>query len=153
MLMARFDVTNAIAAYSTHFFPPDVNVPVFITVYKSGSAAVDDVAGYLMFTDHAAANDYRDWLSSEHQYIVKHFRAAQFHAVLSLLQNRIDLQKQGLSIHYVGEGIVGGWTTLDAGTSPGLDPVLMPLVTPPRARSMPADHVKPLAKKKSKPKK
>jgi hypothetical protein len=128
--MAQFDVTQPIMAYSTHFFPPDAAVPVYITVYKTGCASQDDVAGYLMFTDHPVAGHYCDWLSSEHQYIVKHFRFAQFADVQALLQHRLDQQRQGMSIHYVGAEIVGGWTTLDAGASPGLDSTLMPLVTP-----------------------
>jgi hypothetical protein len=139
--MAQFDVTNPISAYSTHFFPPDVAVPVFITVYKTGSATPDDVAGYLMFTDHPIPGEYHDWLSSEQQFIVKHFRASQFVDVLSVLQHRIEHLKQGLSIHYLGEKIVGGWTTLDAGSSPGLDPVLKPMVMPatraPKAKKTP----------------
>lgn len=128
--MAQFDITQQITAYSTHFFPPDSGVPVFIMVYKTGVATHDDVAGYLMFTDRPVTGEYRDWISSEHQFIVKHFRVAQFAGVQALLQHRLDHSKLGMSIHYVGEAIVGGWTTLDAGTSPGLDPALMPLVTP-----------------------
>lgn len=128
--MHQFDITQPIAAYSTHFFPPDAGVPAFITVYKTGTATHDDVAGYLMFTDRPVTGEYRDWISSEHQYIVKHFRVAQFAGVQVLLQHRLDHQKQGMSIHYVGDTIVGGWTTLDAGASPGLDPALLPLVMP-----------------------
>jgi hypothetical protein len=134
--MAQFDITNPISAYSTHFFPPDAGVPVFIMVYKTGVATAEhDVAGYLMFTDHSMTGEYRDWISSEHQFIVKHFRVAQFASVQALLQHRLDLQKLGMSIHYVGEEIVGGWTTLDAGTSPGLDPDLAPLVMPSAAKA------------------
>jgi hypothetical protein len=129
--MAQFDITNPISAYSTHFFPPDAGVPVFIMAYKTGSATAEhDVAGYLMFTDHSMTGEYRDWISSEHQFIVKHFRVAQFESVQSLLRHRVDNLKLGMSIHYVGDEIVGGWTTLDAGASPGLDPDLAPLVMP-----------------------
>jgi len=150
--MALFDITHPIAAYSTHFFPPDAGVPVFITVYKTGVATAErDVAGYLMFTDHSMTGEYRDWISSEHQFIVKHFRVAQLPSVQSLLQHRIDNLKQGMSIHYVGDAIVGGWTTLDAGSSPGLDPDLAPLVmpnVPMSVKKAAAPARKPAAKKK-----
>ena len=130
--MAKYDVTQPISAYSTHYFPPDAGVPVFITVYKVGSASADDVAGHLMFTDLPLAGDYRDRLHGEQQVIVKHFRLGQFPGVLQLLQQRLDHCKQGMSMHYVGDETAGGWTTLDAGASPGLDPLLRPLVTSPR---------------------
>jgi hypothetical protein len=151
--MAQFDITNPIAAYSIHFFPPDANVPVFISVYKTGIATAEDVAGYLMFTDHSMVGDYRDWLSSENQYIVKHFRVAQFGDVQNLLQHRIDILRQMLSIHYVGEQIVGGWTTLDAGTSPGLDSVLKPMVTPVRTSVTPPANSKGAPRRKTRTKK
>jgi hypothetical protein len=151
--MAQFDITQPIIGYSTHFFPPDADVPVYITLYKSGAATHDDVAGYLMFTDHPVTGHYRDWLSSEHQYIVKHFRFAQFADVQALLQHRLDHQKQGMSIHYVGGHIVGGWTTLDAGASPGLDPALMPLVTPKMHRPASTNSVAAAPDKKAAAKK
>jgi hypothetical protein len=59
---------------------------------------------------------------------VKHFRSAQFAAVQTLLQHRLDSLKQPMSIHYVGDETAGGWTTLDAGVSPGLDASFEPLV-------------------------
>jgi hypothetical protein len=149
--MAQYDVTQPISAYSTHFFPPNVGVPVFITVYKMGSASADDVAGHLMFTDLPLAGAYRDRLQGAQQAIVKNFRLGQFAGVLQLLQQRLDHFRQGMSMHYVGDETAGGWTTLDAGASPGLDPELLPLVTPPRAASFKAAVApakKPAVKKK-----
>src|SRR5262249_20822761 len=145
--MAQFDVTQFFSAYSTHFFPADVGVPVFITAYKTGTATADDVAGYLMFTDRPLTGDYRDRLHTEMQSIVKHFRPCQLSSVLQLLQQRLDQLKQGMSLHYVGDHTAGGWTTLDAGASPGLDPVLLPLVTAAAAKAE-TSAVKPMVKKK-----
>lgn len=127
--MPPFDVTNPIMGYSTHFFPPDVGVPVFVTLYKTGAATFEDVAGYLMFTDQPATGLFRDRVSALHLYIVKHFRRSQFAEVLALLQHRLDNLRQSMSIHYVGDDAEGGWATLDAGASPGLDSTLIPLVT------------------------
>jgi hypothetical protein len=154
--MPAFDVTNPIAAYSTHCFPPDAGVPVFITVYKTGAATAEDVAGYLMFTDRPAAAPYRDRVSVVQQYVVKHFRTAQFAAVQALLQHRLDGLRQPMSIHYVGEEAEGGWTTLDAGASPGLATELLPLVTPEPAVAAPekvVTKVKAVARRKKAAKK
>lgn len=126
--MAQFDIAHPIAAYSTHFFPADAGIPVFVTVYKTGSATYDDVAGYLVFSDQPASGNYRDRILGEHNAIVKHFRSGQFAAVQALLQHRLDNQRQAISMHYVGDEMVGGWTTLDAGASPGLEPSFEPLV-------------------------
>lgn len=150
------DVTQLITAHSTHFFPPDAKIPVYITVYKTGSATVEDVAGYLMFTEQPLSGDFRDRLHSEHQAIVKHFGLAQFAAVQQLLIHRLDHVRQGLSLHYVGEEIVGGWTTLDAGASPGLDLELLPLVKSPTRRAVTAEVAvvkRPIDKKKTPKKK
>ena len=126
--MAQYDIAHPIAGYSTHFFPADAGIPVFVTVYKTGSATYDDVAGYLVFSDQPSSGNYRDRILGEHNAIVKHFRSAQFAAVQALLQHRLDGQRQQISIHYVGEDTAGGWTTLDAGASPGLEPSFEPLV-------------------------
>lgn len=146
--MVQHDVTQPISAYSTHFFPPNAGTPVFITVYKTGSAAADDVAGYLMFTDQPLTGDYRDRLHGEQQAIIKHFRLCQFAGVLQLLHYRLDHIKQGMSLHYMGDRTVGGWTTLDAGASPGLDPALMPLVSSPAPVAAAAPAKKSAGKKK-----
>lgn len=148
--MAQHDVTQFITAYSTHFFPPDAGVPVFVTVYKSGSATLEDVAGHLIFTNHNLTGEYRDRLSGEGMSIIKHFRLSQFEPVCHLLRHRLDYLKQGMSLHYVGDDLVGGFTTLDAGASPGLDPALLPLVTPTMA-NVPAP--KAIEKKSAAPKK
>ncbi|MCE9530527.1 MAG: hypothetical protein K8T89_05260 [Planctomycetes bacterium] len=130
--MVQYDVTQPIAAYSTHFFPPDALVPIFITVYKTGSATLEDVAGHLLFTNHPLSGSCQDRLSADLQGIVKHFRLDQFDSILQMLKHRLDFLKQGMSMHYVGEESIGGWTTLDAGASPGLDGSLLPLVTSPK---------------------
>jgi hypothetical protein len=154
-LMAKHDIAHFISGYSTHFFPPNAAIPVFITLYKTGSASADDVAGYLMFTDQPLTDGFQDRLQSEPQAIVKHFHMSQFGAVMHLLQLRLDHLKQGVSMHYMGEDAVGGWTTLDAGASPGLDPALLPYVTSPVKRALaPAASVKkPALKKKTTTKK
>lgn len=145
--MAQYDIAYPIAAYSTHFFPADAGIPVFVTVYKTGSAGYDDVAGYLVFSDQPISGNYRDRILGEHNAIVKHFRSAQFAAVQTLLQHRIDSLKQALSIHYVGDEMTGGWTTLDAGVSPGLEPSFEPLVM---AAKTTADSTAPVAAVKNK---
>src|SRR6187402_1214270 len=100
--MQQHDVTHAFTGYSTHFFPPDVGVPVFITVYKTGSATAEDVAGYLLFTNQTLSGEYRDRLMGQGPAIVKHFRLSQFDSVAQLLRHRLDYLKQGMSLHYMG---------------------------------------------------
>jgi len=145
--MPPFDVTQPISAYSIHFFPPDATVSIFITVYKTGAATQEDVAGYLMFTDHPLVGSCRDRLMFETQSIVKHFPLCQFDAVQELLRHRIDGQKQGMSMHYVGDAETGGWTTLDAGASPGLDAALLPLVSSMAPKPTVATAAPPIVKK------
>jgi hypothetical protein len=127
--MPSYDVTNPIVAYSTHFFPREAAIPAFIMVYKNPPMSFDDVAGYLMFTDQPPTGSFRDRISPVYSYVVKHFPVAQLGEIQTLLRHRLDYLKQPMSIHYVGEDEEGGWTTLDAGASPGLDPALTPLVT------------------------
>jgi hypothetical protein len=149
--MAGFDITNPITSYSTHFFPRDADIPVFIMVYKSGPSSFDDVAGYLMFTDKPSAGLFRDRVSPTSSYIVKHFPLARFGDVQALLRHRLDYLKQPMSIHYIGDEIEGGWTTLDAGASPGLDPELTSLVTSATAKSVTSNghaNAKPARAKK-----
>ncbi len=155
--MAQYDIAHPILAYSTHFFPADAGIPVFITVYKTGSATYDDVAGYLVFSDQPASGNYRDRILGEHNAIVKHFRPSQLAVVQSLLQHRLDNQKQSMSIHYVGDNTASGWTTLDAGASPGLEPSFAPLVRStapigPRAAVAAAAQTKTAVKKTAKKK-
>jgi hypothetical protein len=135
--MPSYDVTNPIVAYSTHFFPREAAIPVFIMVYKNPPTTFDDVAGYLMFTDQPPTGNFRDNISPVSSYIVKHFPIAQLGEIQTLLRHRLDYLKQPMSIHYVGDHAVGGWTTLDAGASPGLDPALIPLVTARSAKAAP----------------
>jgi hypothetical protein len=139
--MAQYDIAHPIAAYSTHFFPADAGIPVFVTVYKTGSASYDDVAGYLVFSDQPMGGTYRDRLIGEHNAIVKHFRSQQFAAVQTLLQHRLDSLKLTMSIHYVGDELAGGWTTLDAGVSPGLESSFVLLVRSEKSVAAPTTTV------------